>query len=84
MKLKKGITFKKKNPGDLPTAEFENEDDAMDPWSVRIRGRNQRGNLWGWPEHPKIVDFQGLDVDQGWHAKHTVKHTSGVLNMPCF
>lgn len=45
VKLKRRIVFKKRNPGDSPTAEFENEQESMDPWHVScvvLKGQSGR------------------------------------------
>ena len=58
VKLKRRIVFKKRNPGDSPTAEFENEQEAMDPWP-RFEGSFE-GEVW-----KKLMENGGINNSGG-------------------
>ncbi|CAK8994512.1 unnamed protein product [Durusdinium trenchii] len=58
VKLKRGITFKKKNPGDSPNAEFENEDDATEILQ-------DIADLWKMFKVPVLVEGHTKDIGSG-------------------
>jgi len=58
VKLKRRIVFKKRNPGDSPTAEFENEQEAMDVL-------RDIAELWQMFSVPVVVEGHTKDIGAG-------------------
>jgi len=58
VKLKRRIVFKKRNPGDSPTAEFENEQESMDVL-------RDIAELWQMLPVPVVVEGHTKDIGAG-------------------